>query len=116
MSKTLDTSEPRPKQNRRPEPRKHTKDPRFGYFGVVNFFRHYESFSEKILIAPKGRLQVFDFSEQNGCYKTPRVPFYNLRHCEIFQNDDFLYQNLVFSLTQHAISEFGFLRPSFFWH
>ena len=31
---TLDTLEPRPKQNRRPEPRKYTKEPRFGYLGV----------------------------------------------------------------------------------
>ena len=31
----LETSEPRQKQKRRPEPWKHTKDP-FGYLGVFN--------------------------------------------------------------------------------
>ena len=30
----LETSEPRPTQNRRPEPRKHTQDPHFDYIGV----------------------------------------------------------------------------------
>ena len=30
----LETSEPRPKQTRRPESQKHTKDPPFGYLGV----------------------------------------------------------------------------------
>ena len=33
----LDTAEPRLKQKRRPEPRKHTKGPPFGYLGVFNF-------------------------------------------------------------------------------
>ena len=44
----LETSEHRPKENRRPEPRKHTKDPHFGVFNV-DFFRHYEAVQNRFL-------------------------------------------------------------------
>ena len=50
----LDTSEPRPKQNRRPERQKHTKDSTFGYLSVflLNFVEHYETF-ENFLSEPR---------------------------------------------------------------
>ena len=41
-----------PKQHRRPEPQKHSKDPNFVYLVVFNkprLFRHYETFFEKFL-------------------------------------------------------------------
>ena len=44
-------SEPRPTQNRRPEPLKHNKDPNVGYLVVfaLDFFQQYETFFEKVL-------------------------------------------------------------------
>ena len=51
----LETSEPRPKQNRRPEPQKHTRD-----LVVLNF--------EKLLITPKCPSFIFSaILQQNGC-------------------------------------------------
>ena len=40
----MGTSESRPKRNRRPESRKPSKDPPFGFLGVLNFLRQYETF------------------------------------------------------------------------
>ena len=58
---------PLPKQNRRPEPRKHTKDSHFGYLGVFNldFFRHYATFFRKFFGCIESSL--FDNLQQNGC-------------------------------------------------
>ena len=62
----------RPKENRRPEPRKHTKDLPFGYLGVFNldFFGTSKSFwlHQRVL------LQFFDILQQNGCLKIREGP------------------------------------------
>ena len=72
--KTLEPQKPvqneKKKQNRRPEPRKHTKDAPFDHFGVfhLDFFRDYETFFENFWIAPKGAPFIcFDILQQNGC-------------------------------------------------
>ena len=39
-------------QNRRPEPRKHSKDPPLAILVFFTFFRHCETFFEKFWIAP----------------------------------------------------------------
>ena len=53
------------KQNRRPEPRKHTKDPTIAplFFGTMRLF-------ETFWIAPKGPPFIcFDILQHNGCQK-----------------------------------------------
>ena len=52
----LEMTEHRPKQNRRPKSRKHTKDYLFGYLGVFNldFLGHYETFFRNIFDCTKG--------------------------------------------------------------
>ena len=64
------------KQNRRPQPRKHTKDP--------TFFRHYATFFEVFWIAPEGPPFIcFDILQHNGCQKIAKgPPFYIFRHCD----------------------------------
>ena len=63
----LETSEPRPKQNRRPEPLKQTKDPPLAILILTWIFFGTETFFENFLTAPKGPLQLFDIFAMNGC-------------------------------------------------
>ena len=65
----LEMSELRPKQNRRPEPLKHSKDPNFGYLGVFNFdfFRYYETFPIFFNYTKGSPFNCFDNLQQNGC-------------------------------------------------
>ena len=67
------------KQNRRPQPRKHTKD-----FTLAPFFRHYATSFEVFWIAPEGPPFIcFDILQQNGCQKIAKgPPFYIFRHCD----------------------------------
>ena len=61
------------KQNRRPEARKHTKNPHIAplFFGTMRLF-------ETFWIAPKG--------QHNGCRKIAKgPPFYIFRHCDTVQ-------------------------------
>ena len=70
------------KQNRRPEPRKHTKDPPIAplFFGTMRLF-------ETFWIAP---FICFDILQHNGCQKiTKGPPFYILRHCDTVQKSHF---------------------------
>ena len=75
QTSTTPASEARPKrkekkQNRRPEPRKHTKNPHIAPL----FFRHYEIF-ETFWIAPKGPpLICFNILQHNGCQKIAKGP------------------------------------------
>ena len=59
----LETSEPRPTQNRRPEPPKHTKDPNFGVFNRL--------FLGKFFITIKGPFHIL---QQTGVLKSPKGP------------------------------------------
>ena len=66
----LETPEHRPKQHRRPEPRKH-RIPPFVFFTRI-FFRRYATFFEVFLDSTKGSpLRLF---RHNGCQKPQRVP------------------------------------------
>ena len=86
--KTLETSEPGQNKNKRPETRKHTKDP--SQFPTPVFFRHYATFFEIFWIAPKGpHFICFDISQQDGCQKIPKgPPFYIFRHCDTVQKSN----------------------------
>ena len=70
------------KQNRRPEPRKHTKNPHIAplFFGIMRL-------SETFWIAPKGPPFIcFDILQHNGCQKIAKgPPFYIFRHCDTVQ-------------------------------
>ena len=74
------------KQNRRPEPRKYTKDPPIAplFFGTMRLF-------ETFWIAPKGPPFIcFDILQHNGCQKiTKGPPFYIIRHCDTVQKSHF---------------------------
>ena len=59
------------KQNRRPQPRKYTKDPTLAPL----FFRHYATFFEVFWIAPEGPPFIcFDILQHNGCQKIAKGP------------------------------------------
>ena len=70
------------KQNRRPEPRKHTKNPHKAplFFGTMRLF-------ETFWIAPNGHPFIcFDFLQHNGCRKIAKAPrFYSFWHCDTVQ-------------------------------
>ena len=74
------------KQNRRPEPRKHTKNPHIAplVFGTLRFF-------ETFWIAPKGPpLICLDILQHNGCQKIAKgPPFYIFWHCDTVQKSHF---------------------------
>ena len=71
------------KQNRRPQPRKHTKDHTLAplFFGTVQLF------FEVFWIAPEGSPFIcFNILQHNGCQKiAKRPPFYIFRHCDTVQ-------------------------------
>ena len=55
-----------------------------------------------------------------GVEKAQRVPFYNIRHCEIFLNDNFLSSKIVFLKILRFLSliysaDFGRSRLVLFW-
>ena len=70
-------------QNRRPQPRKHTKDPTLAplFFGTLRLF------FEVVWIAPEGPPFIcFDILQHNGCQKIAKgPPFYIFRHCDTVQ-------------------------------
>ena len=67
------------KQNRRPQPRKHTKDPTLApfFFGTMRLF----------LDCTRGSpFLCFDILQHNGCQKIAKgPPFYIFRHCDTVQ-------------------------------
>ena len=71
------------KQNRRPEPRYHTKDP-----PIAPLFSALCDFFETFWIAPKGPpFNFFDILQHNGCQKTPNgPPFYIFGTVTLFKN------------------------------
>ena len=70
------------KQNRRPQPRKHTKDPTLAplFFGTMRLFENFG-------LQPKGPPSIcFDILQHNGCQKFAKgPPFYIFRHCDTVQ-------------------------------
>ena len=68
------------KQNRRPQPRKHTLAPLF-----------FSTFFEVFWIAPEGPPFIcFDILQHNGCQKIAKgPPFYIFRHCDTVQKSHF---------------------------
>ena len=74
------------KQNRRPEPRKHTKNPHIAplFFGTTRLF-------ETFWIAPNGPPFIcFDILQHNGCQKIANgPPFYIFWHCDTVQKSHF---------------------------
>ena len=108
----LDTSEPRPKQSWRPEPRKHTKDPPLAILVFLTVFSTMRLFFEIFWLHQKVLPSIFWFFATEWMVWSP---VYNFRQSEIFQNDSFSFQNLI-SRYQHATAEIGFLRLSFFRH
>ena len=74
------------KQNRRPEARKHTKNPHLAplFFGTMRLL-------ETFWIAPKGHPFIcFDILQHNGCRKIAKgTPFYIFRHCDTVQKSHF---------------------------
>ena len=70
-------------------------------------------FFKKIKCLQKVPLQfLLVFCNKLDFQKGP--PFYNFHHCEIFQDDCFLFSNLVSSVNQHAIPELVFEDRRFF--
>ena len=67
------------KQNRRPEPRNHTKDP-----SIAPLFSALCDFFETFWIAPKGPSFIcFDILQHNGCQKNRKgSPLLHFRHCD----------------------------------
>ena len=83
--KTQQLQTQKKKQNRRPEPRKHTKDPPIAplFFGTMRLF-------ETFWIAPKGPPSfVSIFCNTMDVKKSQRVPFYIFRHCDTVQKSHF---------------------------
>ena len=100
------------KQNRRPQLRKHTKDPTSAplLFGTR---RHFEVF----WIAPECPAFIcFDILQHNGCQKTPKgPPFYIFRHCDTVQKShlkNFLLGNFFMSSKGPSSFFFNFLQPA----
>ena len=94
-------------QNRRPEPRKHTKDPPIAplFFGTMTLF-------ETFWIAPKGPPFIcFDILQHNGCQKIAKgPPFYIFRHRDTVQKSHFKkFFWEIFSCPQRV-------PPSIFFH
>ena len=78
-------SEPRQKQNRRPEPRKHTNDPHFGYISVFNsdFLGTMRLIFESFLIAPTGPIFKFlRFCNKMDVKKPTGSPLYIFWQCD----------------------------------
>ena len=75
------------KQNRRPQPRKQTKDPTLAplFFGTMRLF------FEVFWIAPEAPPFIcFDILQHNGCQKIAKgPPFYIFRHCDTVQKSHF---------------------------
>ena len=70
-----ETSEPRPKQNRRPEPQKHTKDPHLAILVFWIFFRHCETLHQRVLSS------IYWYFETECMFINPkRSHFYIFRH------------------------------------
>ena len=64
------------KQNRHPEPRKHTKDTPFGYLGVFDlyFFGTMRIFSKRFGLHQRPPFNYFDNLQHNGCQKISKGP------------------------------------------
>ena len=96
IQKIPEMSEPRlkqKKQNRRPQPRKHTKGPPY-YLGVFNlhyFFGTMRLFFRKFFYYTKETpFNCFNNLQQDRCQKIPkRPPFYIFRHCDTVQKFHF---------------------------
>ena len=73
------------KQNRRPGPRKHTKNP------TLTLFLHYAPFFEIFWIAPKDAPFIcFNILQHSGCQKIAKgPPFYIFRHCDPVRKSHF---------------------------
>ena len=57
-------------------------------FLALRLFKILIVFLEIFIKSPKGPPSISDILQQNGCYKISKSPpFYNFRHCEIFQNE-----------------------------
>ena len=99
------------KQNRRPEPRKQTKNPHIAplFFGTMRLF-------ETFWIAPKGPPFIcFDILQHNGCQKIAKgPPFYIFRHCDTVQKSHFKNFFEIFSCPQRVPLHFflHFLQPA----
>ena len=94
----MGTSESRPKQNRRPESRKPSKDPPFGFLGVLNFLRQYETFRKFPNVSKQSALKFFcnklDF--QKG-QRVALITIFSIFQYEYFsQSTSTLYPNFVF--------------------
>ena len=91
------------RQNRRPEPRKHTKDRCLGILVFTGIFSALRVF-RKFLHCP---FNVIETLQQTGFSKSPKgTRFYNFRHRDIFQNEYLPFKNFVLSVNKHATFEF----------
>ena len=83
------------KQNRRPQPRKHTKDPTLAplFSALCDFF-------EVFWIAPEGPPFIcFDILQHNGCQKIAKgPPFYIFRHCDTVQKSHLKFLHMTKSM------------------
>ena len=99
------------KQNRRPEPRKHTKNPHTAplFFGTMRLFEPFWS-------APKGHPFIcFDILQHNGCQKIAKgPPFYIFRHCDTVQKSQFKNFLGIFFMSPKGppLIFFSFLQPA----
>ena len=99
------------KQNRRPQPRNHTKDPPL-FFGTVRLF---ETFWIEIF-SPKGPpFNFFDVLQHNGCQKIAKgPPFYIFGTVTLFKNliKNFFWE--IFSCLQRVPPSifYNFLQPA----
>ena len=86
--KTLETSDPgqhQKKQHRRPETRKHTKDPPVGFLGVFSL-RSFSALCDFFGLHQRVPFICFDLLQQNGCQKVPNGHFfYIFRNCDTVQ-------------------------------
>ena len=85
----LEMPEPRPKQkHRRPEPRKHTKDPPFVF--SLSFSSALSDFFEFLDCTKGSPIHLFQYFPTHWMSKNPKgSPFYIIRHCDTVQKSHF---------------------------
>ena len=102
------------KQNRRPEPRKHTRDTLWlSWCFSFRFFRHYETFFENFWTAPKGPPSIFWCFPTELTFKNPKLsPFLARPQKGVFQAHRVIFLGFT-ALREFEISLTScFLRPN----
>ena len=99
------------KQNRRPQPRNHTKDPHF-FSELCDFLK---LFGLKFFHQRVPPSIFFDVLQHNGCQKIAKgPPFYIFRHCDTVQKSHLKIFRKFFHVSKGSPLQFfkNFLQPA----